>query len=458
MDLKAVLAAGQRHCSETPVTRLTDRVDCHRSHHDFYIRISSQPSRSRRTSAIYNCRLPRPIFAPLCPSCACHPAPHFHFKTCPLSHHSVAGLEMCSGARRVRRVGKLIGTRKFGQAPPLELCVGGAIFSLNIVSFFLTLETAQGWLFGVVLRSLAWTIAKEPLRKYNPPVEGQRSAPIERPLTISNVLLDALDLVFNLRGIGWSWSHKPYPKTSTWSTSIPSVLAKLLLKFVAFDISHYLIQRIRPSVNDPAGDTIFDSTLSTVPCFALAAFCTICGAMMVYTMVDMFYLILSLIGRILLRQSAWQWPPLFERPWASTSVSDFWSFRWHQTFRYVFVALGSRPGGAILGRPGALLGAFAVSGVFHDLGMWGLGKGIGFSSVSGFFLLMGVGTILEYVFKQATGHRVGGLLGWVWTMVWSVGWGTMIIDPWSRGGLMASDFFPFAPRPGKWLVDAIIPL
>ena len=43
----------------------------------------------------------------------------------------------------------------------------------------------------------------------------------------------------------------------------------IALKFVALDTSQYLIQRIRlpspPSVNDPAGDTIFDSTLSVVP-------------------------------------------------------------------------------------------------------------------------------------------------------------------------------------------------
>jgi Membrane bound O-acyl transferase family len=101
--------------------------------------------------------------------------------------------------------------------------------------------------------------------------------------------------------------------------------------------------------------------LSMVPRFSRGASCTLCGAMMVYTMVDMFYLISALIGRILLRQPAWRWPPLFERPWASTSLADFWRFRWHQMFRYVFVVLGSRPVGAKLGRPGALLGAFAVS-------------------------------------------------------------------------------------------------
>ena len=260
--------------------------------------------------------------------------------------------------------------------------------------------------------------------------------------------------MFNFRGVGWSWSRKPFPKTST--CSIPSVLAELLLKFLAFDISHYLMQHLRPSTNDPAGGTIFDPTQSMVPRFALAAFCTLCGAVMVYAMVDIFYLISSLIGRVLLRQPAWRWPPLFERPWATTSLVDFWSFRWHQTYRYLFVVLGSRPGGAIFGRPGALLGAFVVSEVLHDIGMWGLGNGLGFDSVSGFFPLMAVGTALEFGFKQATGHRVGGLLGWVWSMVWLIGWGTMIIDSWTRSGLMACDFFPFAPRPGKWLVDAII--
>ncbi len=104
------------------------------------------------------------------------------------------------------------------------------------------------------------------------------------------------------------------------------------------------------------------------------------------------------------------------------------------------------------------MGAFAVSGLLHDIGMLGLEQGTELRSVSGFFLFMGVGAALEYAFKKVTGRLVGGLWGWVWTMVWSIGWGTMLIDAWSRRGLMASDFFPFAPRPGKLLVDTIISL
>ena len=67
---------------------------------------------------------------------------------------------------------------------------------------------------------------------------------------------------------------------STRSTPIPVILAKLLIKLVVFDIS-YLMQRIRPSVDIPAGDTIFELTLSMVPRFAWAAFSTLCGALVV---------------------------------------------------------------------------------------------------------------------------------------------------------------------------------
>jgi Membrane bound O-acyl transferase family len=92
---------------------------------------------------------------------------------------------------------------------------------------------------------------------------------------------------------------------------------------------------------------------------------------------------------------------------------DFWSFRWHQSFRYVFVELGSRPGGAKLGRLGALLGAFALSGLLHDFGMWGLGKEMEPRSVTGFFLLMSVGTALEYGFKASSRRPVVVSVGFV---------------------------------------------
>jgi hypothetical protein len=43
-------------------------------------------------------------------------------------------------------------------------------------------------------------------------------------------------------------------------------------------------------------------------------------------------------------------------------------------YRHIYVGFGSWPGGGQFGRPGALVGAFPVSGVMHDLRIWGLGQ------------------------------------------------------------------------------------
>jgi len=216
------------------------------------------------------------------------------------------------------------------------------------------------------------------------------------------------------------------------------------------------VQYTRPSLNTPAGDTLFDPTLSIIPRFALAAFLTSCFGIIIYTSVDASYQFATLFGRLVLRQPAWQWPPLFNRPWAATSLTDLWSVHWHQTFRHSFIVFGARPGGALLGRCGAFVGAFLVSAVFHNLGLWGLGRGTEFRTIGGFFILMAVGMVLEYGVEMLTGRRVCGLWGWVWTMGWTLGWGTLVIDAWARRGLIACDLFPEDLRPGKLLVDAVI--
>jgi hypothetical protein len=106
----------------------------------------------------------------------------------------------------------------------------------------------------------------------------------------------------------------------------------LFFKFVLFDISLYLVQHIPPSVNDPTGNTIFDPALGMLPRWALTGLYSLCGGMAVYTNVSMLYHVTTLIGRIVLQQPVWQWPPLSNRPWMSTSIADFWGSRWHQFF------------------------------------------------------------------------------------------------------------------------------
>jgi hypothetical protein len=142
----------------------------------------------------------------------------------------------------------------------------------------------------------------------------------------------------------------------------------------------------------------------------------------------------------------------------STSIREFWSFRWHQFARRVFTVFGARPGGKLFGKPGAVMGAFAVSAFLHHLGLWAVGNGTEFASAGGFFLLMGIGVVMEGAFTRATGLRVQGWLGWAWTTVWMIMGGTFMIDGWARHGVLATDFLPNGFRPGKAVVDAIIAL
>ncbi|KAH9079667.1 hypothetical protein EDB83DRAFT_2514183 [Lactarius deliciosus] len=266
-------------------------------------------------------------------------------------------------------------------------------------------------MFIMTLQSFEWAfLIKEPLRKYelttdqDPPTLSKNL----KPLSISSVLLDGFDLFFNLRGIGWSWSSQPSPRIS--------------------------YKRVSPAViSGPSGGSIFDPNLSLLPRLGAAALGGICGGVWTYSLIDGFYYLAALFGR-------------------------FWSTRWHQLFRHLFVTFGARPGAMLLGRPGALICGFAVSGVMHNYAAWGTGYGSDFFSVGGFFVLMGAGVAMEVAFRKSTGMRVGGFFGWLWTMLWVLVWGTFMIDSWGRHGMLATTFLPARLRLGKPPVDAVIGL
>jgi len=309
--------------------------------------------------------------------------------------------------------------------------------------------------FCTALRSFEWTFIKKPLRRYETPKRHQ-DVPIERSLTLENVLFDAFDLLQNQRGLGWSWSPNPFPRKSTPPTSIALLMAKTLLKMTVLDASQYIIQCLCPSANNPGGGSIFDPNLSFLPRTALAALSGICGGVWVYSLGDSMYHISSLVGRIILRQPASLWPRAFHRPWMSSSIHEFWSFRWHQFLRHFFITFGARPGGMLCGKPGAFMGAFAASAFLHHIAIWGIGSGSEFITTGGFFLLMGVGVVMEVLFKRVTGMQVQGWTGRVWAMLWTILWGTLMIDGWAKHGVFATIHFPDRLRAGKTVVDMAI--
>ena len=52
------------------------------------------------------------------------------------------------------------------------------------------------------------SMIKEPIRQYEMPNKDDLLR--ERTLTVTNTFFDAIDLLFNFRGFGWSWSSEPF--------------------------------------------------------------------------------------------------------------------------------------------------------------------------------------------------------------------------------------------------------
>ncbi|KAI9462681.1 hypothetical protein F5148DRAFT_982658 [Russula earlei] len=310
-------------------------------------------------------------------------------------------------------------------------------------------------MWSVALKSFEWTfIIKKPIRRYETPKDGEPLK--ERPLTVANISLDAADLLFNHRGLGWSWSSTPFPLNPSPPPSILKQFLTLVVKVTAFDGAHYLLQLSRPSTYRLEGDTIFDETLSPLPRLLLTSLICLSGMIIIYTSVEIMYHVSALFGQVVFGQSAAQWPRIANRPWLSTSVTEFWGERWHQFFRHLFVVYGSRPGRKIAGWHGSIMGAYTVSAVMHVWGLWGLGRGTGFGHTGWFFIMLGVATILERQWRLWTGRAVTGMPGTLWTVAWQLTWGAGMVDEWARRGMIANDFIAKEIRIGKALVDIVL--
>ncbi|KAF8962734.1 hypothetical protein BDZ97DRAFT_1905135 [Flammula alnicola] len=265
------------------------------------------------------------------------------------------------------------------------------------------------------IRACVWTFKQHPYRRHKPH---------------SSKYIDALDLCCNLRGIGWSWSHGlkipiETRNTSSLSSFLLSTCVSFLIHFFLFDLFHFAVQAFGPdSIGSAAGGSIYDTSLPPVymylRCFSISFLLA----------------------------------PLFDQPWYATSVVNFWA-RWHQLFRDIFIESGGRPVGYLTGRTGGFLGTFFVSGIMHYLGLWGMGRGSDFLAVVGYFMMMGVGVVLEFKFKAVTGHRMKGAFGWAWANLWISSWGIMLIEAWCIRGLVGSKFFPDGWRPAVVILEGL---
>ncbi|VDB94321.1 unnamed protein product [Peniophora sp. CBMAI 1063] len=307
---------------------------------------------------------------------------------------------------------------------------------------------------GLACRSMEWTITPGPYRRYDRPIGD--APPVEHPLTPRYVLSDAFELCMNLRGIGWSFTRNKLP------TPVSPPLHKLILlldyHWITVDFGLYACQRLQPSMNLPSGASIFDPARPPLERVLVGCTHTAISGLIIFRGIQVMCEVGALISRLFMGLEDWQWPRLFDSPWRATSIADFWA-RWHQLFRRFFVVIGARPVGRvgrfIAGKTGervlGVMGAFGISALLHALGTWAMGHGYEFWPMGGFFVMQGVGAVLE----GASPVKPKGVAGWVWTMAWTVGWGTQMVDAWARRGLFASDFVPGWARPSVWVVERL---
>jgi len=112
--------------------------------------------------------------------------------------------------------------------------------------------------------------------------------------------------------------------------------------------------------------------------------------------------------------------PIMRAPMLATSLSEFWGRRWNLGFRQLSHSLIFQPIRRRLGPPAATLAAFFVSGLIHDL-VISLPAGGGYGLPTGYFVLQGIGVLVE---RSALGKRAGigsGVRGWVFTLLLTAG-------------------------------------
>ncbi|TFK75135.1 hypothetical protein BDN72DRAFT_758403 [Pluteus cervinus] len=298
----------------------------------------------------------------------------------------------------------------------------------------------------LAMRNIAWSFVLKPFKRDKlKPTHAPNEHAHEQGESPG---IDALDLIINLRGIGWDWSRglrlpPETRRTNSMKSFTISTFTSLVSHILVFDLIHYAVQWFSPdTIGSPLGGSIYDMTLPLSIRIPRATIITTLSGLAVYSAIQIAYDFSTLVGLHIFGQHPTQWPPLFETPWLATSLTEFWAKRWHQLFRDSFISMGAKPMSLIAGRAGSVVGAFLVSGVLHDGGMWGMGNGTEFSSVGGFFIIQGLGIVLEGLLRKITGHRVGGFFGWVWNTTWVIGWGHLLIDAWARRGLMGSVFIP----------------
>ncbi|KAF8124321.1 hypothetical protein EV363DRAFT_1354174 [Boletus edulis] len=290
------------------------------------------------------------------------------------------------------------------------------------------------------IRGAAWAIAREPFRRQNPSNKPDKSG----SENVYTALWNACDLMSNVRGIGWNWPRglilpKPTFETESRTAFVLLSAAPVTMYALGFDACLQIICMLGPDTfGSPVGGSLFDHSLPPMLELLRSVFASFLAIWMLYFVIQWTYHVLAVTSIVLFQHQPSQWPPLFDSPWLSTSLAEFWGRRWHQIMREILVTLAMQPFSYLFGPLGGVFGAFLYSGISHDMELRSFGRNEHSVVVIGFWVMNGVGVVLERVWTNTTGRRVGGVWGWVWTFGWLALWGVWVVDALAMSGVFGA--------------------
>jgi hypothetical protein len=120
---------------------------------------------------------------------------------------------------------------------------------------------------------------------------------------------------------------------------------------------------------------------------------------------------------------------IMQAPLSATALSDFWGRRWNLGFRQLTHRLIFTPARARVGAPAALTLSFLASGLIHDLVISLPARG-GYGSPTGYFVVQGLGVLLE---RSPAGEKLSlraGFKGWLFAVVCAGSPAFLLFHPW----------------------------
>lgn len=268
-------------------------------------------------------------------------------------------------------------------------------------------------------------------------------------------------------GHSWDWAPK-FVASYTPGTKSRTAWFARSFGLLAF---YYVVSDVFDTINHSREWSPFDQhpvTMLLMPQQLLFSFslcvCTLLGIAIPITIYSIIFVALG--------SSPASWAPMFDHPFAATSLQDFWTRRWHHIFRRVFdrmvlpfMVLLPKSTPPSVRRVVRAVIIFGFSASFHLVlvermlttptnatsltkNLHGDGKARPVwafidSSTLQFFLYQPVGLFIERIILTPVANRFPGssriFIHRMWVWVWLLWTGRFWADAWVRGGMWAED-------------------